>query len=251
MSATGKEAPAPFYGPDLALIHDAGFGALARAAADLAIELLAPADAPSPPRVLDLGCGGGIAAAVLAESGASVLGIDLSPAQVELARTRVPGAEFRAGDLSELTGGERFDAILAVGEVLNYVPAGGEWPGLAEPLARCHELLLPGGLLILDLAGPGRVEPGRARSFALEPDWAVLMEAEEHEHPPALSRRITAFRRAGELWRRSDELHRLRLVPEGESRRALAAAGFTAEIRPGYRGVRFAPGHYACLARRG
>jgi SAM-dependent methyltransferase len=246
----GARSRQGFYGPDLALIHEQGFGELARSAASVAVEALGLPAADRAPRVLDLGCGGGIASAMLTEAGARVLGVDVSADQIELARARVPAAEFTVGTIDEVRAPDHFDAALAVGEVLNYLTPGGEWPGLAGPLARCHELLAPGGLLICDLAGPGRVENGAARSFATERDWAVLMAATEDEHPPALSRRITVFRREGGLWRRSDELHRLRLVPEAEARRTLAAAGFSAEIRPGYRDVRFAPGHFACLARR-
>src|SRR5256885_9767528 len=60
---------------------------------------------------------------------------------------------------------------------------------------------------VFDLAGPGRGQP--ARSFVAGPDWAVLVEKAESGR--MLTRRITTFRRVGRLYRRGEEVHRLRL----------------------------------------
>ncbi|OXM74917.1 MULTISPECIES: class I SAM-dependent methyltransferase [Amycolatopsis] len=50
--------------------------------------------------VLDAACGPGLYAADLVERGARVIGADISPRMVELARRRVPGGEFRVHDLA-------------------------------------------------------------------------------------------------------------------------------------------------------
>jgi SAM-dependent methyltransferase len=52
-------------------------------------------------RVLDAGCGGGRTSAWLAEQGAEVVGIDVSPRLLSLARERVPSASFSLADLAE------------------------------------------------------------------------------------------------------------------------------------------------------
>ena len=44
--------------------------------------------------VVDLGCGSGRFAAALGEAGYQVLGVDLSPAMIRLAKKRAPGARF-------------------------------------------------------------------------------------------------------------------------------------------------------------
>lgn len=67
-------------------------------------------------RVLDVGCGAGWTSVFLAESGYDVLGIDIVPASIELARERaerwgVP-ARFEVADMEELPPGERLDAAL-------------------------------------------------------------------------------------------------------------------------------------------
>jgi SAM-dependent methyltransferase len=51
---------------------------------------------------LDAGCGAGMAAGMAAARGASVSGLDAADSLLSVARTRVPGADFRLGDLESL-----------------------------------------------------------------------------------------------------------------------------------------------------
>src|SRR5215471_13006988 len=53
-------------------------------------------------RLLDVGCGAGLAAQLAAELGAQVSGIDAAPAFIEIARERLPDGDFRVGDMEEL-----------------------------------------------------------------------------------------------------------------------------------------------------
>lgn len=53
-------------------------------------------------RLLDVGCGSGLACALAAGRGARVSGIDASTGLVELARQRVPEGDFRVGDMESL-----------------------------------------------------------------------------------------------------------------------------------------------------
>jgi ubiquinone/menaquinone biosynthesis C-methylase UbiE len=70
---------------------------------------------PPGARVLDIGCGTGLpTAAILAESGLDVIGIDISAQMLEAARRNVPAARFLAMDALDLDsslGG--FDAAVA------------------------------------------------------------------------------------------------------------------------------------------
>jgi ubiquinone/menaquinone biosynthesis C-methylase UbiE len=52
--------------------------------------------------LLDVGCGSGVAAAIAHERGAKVSGIDAAAPAVEIARERLPGADFRVGELETL-----------------------------------------------------------------------------------------------------------------------------------------------------
>jgi SAM-dependent methyltransferase len=53
-------------------------------------------------RLLDVGCGSGVAAAIARERGAQVSGLDAAGPAIEFARARVPDGDFRVGDLEEL-----------------------------------------------------------------------------------------------------------------------------------------------------
>jgi SAM-dependent methyltransferase len=63
-------------------------------------------------RLLDVGCGSGLACAIAAGRGAHVSGLDASPGLLEIARERVPAGEFRLGDMVSLPwAADQFDAV--------------------------------------------------------------------------------------------------------------------------------------------
>ncbi|MBN1921432.1 MAG: class I SAM-dependent methyltransferase [Anaerolineae bacterium] len=99
-------------------------------------------------RALDVGCGTGAFSRRLAERFDSVLGLDLSPQMIRLARERsraYPNIEFRIADvLAEALPGAHFDAIVSIA-TLHHLP-------LPEILPRLAHTLKPGGTLaVLDL----------------------------------------------------------------------------------------------------
>src|SRR3569833_1567253 len=73
---------------------------------------------PKARRIADLGCGPGNSAAVCADRwpGASVLGIDSSPAMIEKARAAWPGREWKVADIAAWAfeeHHERFDVVFS------------------------------------------------------------------------------------------------------------------------------------------
>ncbi|MEV6406946.1 class I SAM-dependent methyltransferase [Streptomyces bobili] len=111
--------------------------------------------ADRPGDLLDLGCGTGSLSLLAAERGHRVTGVDLSPAMVEQARTKLAGrdAVFLVGDAAAPpVGEERFDTVL-VRHVLWTLPD----PGRALRLWR--DLLRPGGRLVLVEGVWGTVSP--------------------------------------------------------------------------------------------
>jgi SAM-dependent methyltransferase len=236
------------YRDDLAHIHDAGYGELARNAAEVLLKALRPRRRGL---VLDLGCGSGILSEQVAAAGYDVLGIDQSPAMLELARRRVPGAEFRLASLwtAELP---PCVGVAAVGEVLNYLFVDDNTKRLLVTLLRrIWQALTPGGVLLLDVAEPGRVPGPGPRQLGNEGDgWAVVVHAEEDRRRRLLTRRITSFRKVGELYRRDHEVHRQRLIPRTEMVRRLRTAGFHVRTLRGYGPKRFPVGLVGFLARK-
>lgn len=102
-------------------------------------------------RVLDVGCGAGPLTAWMAERGAEVTGIDVSPAMLQLARDRVgDGATFLVADVSEpltFAGDATFDLVVA-SLVLHYLA---DWE---TPLREFRRLLRPDGAVVLSTHHP-------------------------------------------------------------------------------------------------
>jgi SAM-dependent methyltransferase len=236
------------YREDLAYIHDAGFGDFARGAAALLLAELRRAGLDHG-LVIDLGCGSGILAEQVSAAGFDVLGMDISEALVALARQRVPRGRFRVESLlaAELP---PCIAIAAVGECFNYLfDERHSLEGVRRVLGRAYEALAAGGLLVFDVAEPGRVPAGTSRTFVEGEGWAVLAAAEE-DPQGLLTRRITSFRQVGKLYRRSHEVHRLRLLPREQVLSWLREIGFEARALAAYGSTTFGPGQAGFLARK-
>jgi SAM-dependent methyltransferase len=219
----------PFYARDLAHVHDAGFGDFARDAAPGLLRRLRRVGIRDG-LVVDLGCGSGIWARALLDAGYDVLGVDVSADLLALARARAPGARFVRGSAYDVDL-PPCAVVTALGEVLNY---GAPPRVLPRVFRRVHAALRPGGLFVFDLAGPGRASARPRRTWQEGDGWMVCVQASEDRRRRELTRKITVFRRSGRLWRRSDEVHRLRLFDRETVLTDLTAAGFTAEALGGY-----------------
>ncbi|GIU89352.1 MAG: hypothetical protein KatS3mg010_0451 [Acidimicrobiia bacterium] len=105
-------------------------GALWGAAADVWSELVEPLSTPlfetvlealgvgAGTKLLDAGCGSGLALQIARERGAAVSGLDASAALLEVARRRVPDGDVRQGELEELPfDSNTFDAVTAFNSV--------------------------------------------------------------------------------------------------------------------------------------
>lgn len=212
------------YGEDLAHIHDVGYGAFADAAAEGLLELFRQ-NKIREGRITDLGCGSGIWANALVNNGYDVLGVDLSPDMISMARQRVPRAEFRVESFlnTELP---PCRAITALGEVLNYrFDERNSLATLTSFFHQVYDALQPGGLFVFDLAAPGRNENPR-QAFREGPDWTCLVEFKPDRENQQLTRSIVTFRKQGDWYRRDEEVHRLQLYSAPEICNILRETGF-------------------------
>jgi SAM-dependent methyltransferase len=118
------------------------------------IEGLFQRHAPGPVRdILDLGCGTGGHAQILAERGHQVVGVDRSAAMIEIAREKArEGAgssppTYHRGDIREVRLDRRFDAVLMMFAVLGYQL---EDDDVRASLHSARTHLRDGGILLLD-----------------------------------------------------------------------------------------------------
>jgi SAM-dependent methyltransferase len=217
------------YREDLAYIHDVGHSDYALGAAPGILSLLRR-HGVSDGLVIDLGCGSGQWARELNRAGYRVLGVDQSPAMIRLARRKAPRSQFRIASLHEVTL-PSCDGVTSIGECLNYA-FDGRRPSLRRLFQRIFRALRPGGIFVLDFAGPARIPNPRPRWYWTEGrDWAVLSCTDGDPRRQILQRRIVSFRKTGRLYRRDEELHVLRLYPAEVVAATLADCGFSVETR--------------------
>ena len=99
----------------------------------------------NPGPICDMGCGPGHVARYLHEQGAQVLGVDLSPRMIELARQLNGGLEFRVGNMAELAvADESWGGIAAFYSIIHLSPT--QIPGVLREFWR---VLRPGGEVLL------------------------------------------------------------------------------------------------------
>ena len=105
--------------------------------------------APQPgERILDLGCGDGQLTAKIAASGATVVGVDASPAMVEGARNR--GLDARIANAEALPFDGEFDAVFSNAAL--------HWVRDQDAMfAGVRRALKPGGRFVAEMGGHGNV----------------------------------------------------------------------------------------------
>lgn len=128
-------------------------------------------------RVLDAGCGTGALAIELAERGADVVAVDLSPKLIGLARERYPSrigdgsVEFRVGDMLR-PDPQRFDYAVAMDSLIHYEPRD-MLKAIALMSVRVERKIVftfvPRTPLLVAMHGVGRLFPKGDRSPSFRP----------------------------------------------------------------------------------
>ncbi len=101
--------------------------------------------------VLDAGCGMGRVAVELDRQGFDVVGVDVDPDMLAVARSRRPDLHWELADIGIVDLGRTFDLVLLAGNVMLFVPEGTE----STVIANMARHVAPGGRLVagFSLAG--------------------------------------------------------------------------------------------------
>ena len=99
----------------------------------------------TPGPICDLGCGPGHVARYLHEQGAQVLGVDLSPRMIEVARPLNGSIEFRVGNMAALQVADKsWSGIVAFYSIIHIPPT-----QIAAVVREFWRVLRPGGEVLL------------------------------------------------------------------------------------------------------
>jgi SAM-dependent methyltransferase len=188
-------------------------------------------------RLLDAGCGAGLALQLAAGKGASVSGIDASDALVAIARKRLPGADVRVGEIEELPFADAsFDVVTGFNS-FQYAA------DRVRALSEARRVAKPGGVVIAAVWGdPARCEmaayiealgklmppppPGAPGPWALSEAGALEALAERAGLRPARSESVSVVFPFAD-----DETAVRGLIAAGPAIRALRNAGEEATRR--------------------
>lgn len=130
--------------------------------------------------VLDIGCGAGRFCRIVADRGATISGIDATPALVEIARERIPDGDLRVGDMEELPWADgSFDVVTGFNSF--FIAA-----DMVDALAEARRVARPGASVAMSVFG----RPENCQSTGMFKAIAGLSPAkpaaEDKEAGPAL-----------------------------------------------------------------
>jgi SAM-dependent methyltransferase len=192
------------------------------------IAALAGAEHPGGRSILDVGCGTGEHARLLAaEHGFTVDGLDLNADFLRLARLKHPAGHFIQADMSDFHLDRRYDLVLCLFSAIGYVRT---LERLVDTLRCFAQHLAPGGVVIVEpWFEPGALQPG----FRTEHTALVHGRRVARRGVTEIDGRISRLRfdyviEDPEGVRHTSELHQLGLFTTAEQLAAFTAAGLAA-----------------------
>lgn len=161
--------------------------------------------------VLDLACGTGTMACLLAERGYELIGVDFSPEMLAVAAEKaldVAGERpiFLCQAMEDLDLYGTVDACVCLLDSVNHVT---DPDRLARALARVLLFLEPGGLFVFDAHTPEHLSSLDGGLFLDETDEGYCVWRTEYDPAHRIcTYAMDVFRHAqGDLWRRDGEIH--------------------------------------------
>ena len=182
-----------------------------------------------PKSAVDLACGTGSVALLLAEEMDRVIGVDMSEEMLTVALQRAQEQEnrplFVCQMLQELRLDRAVDLAVCALDGLDYIldPA-----DCCEAIRRVYKALNPGGIFIFDVNTPEKLRAMDGQVFLDEDDDVYCVwRGEFDEQINICSYGMDLFQRRGDVWQRSFEEHREYAYTVEQLTEYLRSAGFT------------------------
>ena len=183
----------------------------------------------SPRTAVDLACGTGSVALLLAEKGYGVIGVDMSEEMLTVAFQRAMEQEtqpvFVRQKLQQLHLPRAVDMAVCALDGLDYIldPA-----DCQKAIQRVYKALNPGGIFIFDVNTPEKLRAMDGQVFLDEDeDVYCVWRGEFDQDTNICSYGMDLFQRQGNVWHRSFEEHQEYAYSVEQLRRYLKDAGFT------------------------
>ncbi len=183
----------------------------------------------SPRTAVDLACGTGSVALLLAQRGLKVMAVDLSPEMLTVAAQKAQSAsncpQFVCQPLQELHLPRGVDLAVCALDSLDYITNPAD---CREAIRRIYRVLNPGGCFIFDVNTPEKLRAMDGQVFLDEDDDVYcIWRGEFDEAANICAYGMDLFQRQGSLWHRSFEEHREYAYSQEQLVGYLRTAGFT------------------------
>ena len=183
----------------------------------------------SPKSVLDLACGTGSLALLLAKAGYRTLAADASEEMLAMAYDKASDLPhppfFICQRMEALTLPEPVDWVVCCLDSLNYLT---DPRDAAKALGRIYESLTDGGVLTFDINSEKKLRGLDGQIFLDENDESYCVWRAEFDGAERICYYgMDLFQREGKLWRRSFEEHREYAYTVSQLTEFLRAAGFS------------------------
>lgn len=184
---------------------------------------------PPPERsIVDVACGTGTLAILMAQAGWRATGIDASRMQIAAARAKArdvaPRPRFQQDDMRSFRLPARAGVATSFFDSLNHLPSDRDLLRTFRCVARA---LLPGGLFVFDLNNEHCYRTlWNATGVAHHPDFTLILE---NHYAPARKKGhsfVTLFLREGNRHRELGEIVQERYFPDATVRTLLEQSGF-------------------------
>ena len=162
--------------------------------------------------VLDVACGSGEHARLLAAKGFVVDGLDLDPAFIRIAQQKHPAGQFFTADMSDFHLSRRYDAVLCLFSSIGYLQT---LDRVRLALTRFREHLAPSGVIVIEpWFEPGVLDRTRVARNTGETNGVRVSRVSRVEIDGRLSRLHFDYEITDGMGTRyASEVHELGLLP--------------------------------------